>query len=234
MVEKVNYILVHGAGLGGWCWDKVRRLMEARGASVYAPTIPEASLSLENSIEYVVGIIESKNLQNCILVGHSYGGMIITGVADRLESKINRVIFLDAAVPKDGDDFASHIPGISKEHAEKRRQAFRSFSSDGIWIAPIAPELAGISDVEDIDYVNKHSRPHPLASWLEPIKLRNDGIRKLPKTYIMATDPPTDIMGYPVHGEIAKSSVEWIYQEISCGHAAMIIRPEEITNLLLE
>ena len=78
MVEKVNYILVHGTGLGGWCWDKVRRLMEARGASVYAPTIPEASLSLENSIKYVVGIIESKNLQNCILVGHSYGGMIIT------------------------------------------------------------------------------------------------------------------------------------------------------------
>jgi len=234
MDKKLTYVLVHGSGLGGWCWSKVKQLMETHGVTVFTPTISETSLTLDSSIEEIVKLIEFERLQNCVLVGHSYGGMIIAGVADRLKRRIKRVIFLDAAVPKDGDDFASHIPGITEEHAEKRRQAFRSFSRDGKWIEPIAPELAGIHTRDNIDYVNKNARPHSLQSWLEPIKFENDGIKGVLKTYILATDPPTDMMGYPVHGAIAKKSDDWTYREVHCGHAAMIIRPEEITNLILE
>lgn len=234
MNETTTYVLVHGSGLGGWCWNRVKHFMELHGAKVYTPSIPETCQSLESYITYIFDLIESENLQNCILVGHSYGGMVVTGVADRLKHRIQRVIFLDAAVPKDGDDFASHIPGISGDHAERRRQAFRSFSKDGVWMEPISPELAGISDQEEIDRVNKHSCPYPLKTWIEPIKLKHGGLRDIEKTYILAIDPPSDIMGYPAHGAIAKNSDDWTYREIHCGHAAMIIEPDVVASLLLE
>ena len=236
MGNITSYVLVHGAGLGGWCWDKVAPIMESQGMTVYAPTLPETCQSLENYIDYIVNFITAKNLQNCCLVGHSYGGMIITGVTDRLKNLgyIENVIFLDAAIPENGDDFASHIPNITHEQAESRRQAFRGLSKDGIWIAPPPAERAGIFDPQDIIWVKSHARPCRLETWLEPIKLKNGGVTGVNKTYILATDPPTDIMGYPIHGAIAKNSREWTYREIPCGHAAMIIQPLKLARLFLE
>lgn len=173
MENRVVYILVHGSGLGGWCWDNVRHIMETQGATVYTPTIPETSQSLSEDVDYIVNFIEIEALQECILVGHSYGGMVVTGVTDRLKSQVQKVIFLDAAVPKNGDDFASHIPGISEDKAEQRRQAFKKLSKDGIWLDPIAPEMAGISDKQEIARVNKHSRRFALQTWIDPIELNN-------------------------------------------------------------
>jgi len=234
MENRVVYILVHGSGLGGWCWDRVKQIMESQGTIVYTPTIPETSRNLSEDIDYMVKFMENKAVRKCVLVGHSYGGMVVTGVTDRLKSHVEKVIFLDAAVPKNGDDFASHIPGISEDQAEQRRQAFRRLSKDGIWIDPIPPEMAGISDKQEIARVNEHSRPYALQTWIDPIELNNDGLRGVDKTYILATDPPTSIMGYPVHGAIAQKSQNWIYREIQCGHAAMLIQPEEVARLLLE
>ena len=160
--------------------------------------------------------------------------MVITGVADKLADTINQLVYLDAAVPKSGDDFASHIPDISQENAERRRQAFISMARDESWIDPIDPRLAGITDDKDIEWVKQHSEPHPVNTWLEKINLEKPDEKMPPRTYVLATNPPTDIMGYPAHGLVAQSSHQWTYREIDCGHAMMITCPKKTAAILLE
>lgn len=181
-----------------------------------------------------MNVIKSEDLQNIVLVGHSFGGMIITGVADQLRKPISRLVYLDAAVPKNGDDFASHIPEISHENAQRRRQAFMTMARDDRWIDPIDPRLAGITNDEDVEWVKRCSKPHPVNTWLEKLKLEIPDDEMPPRTFVLATNPPTDVMGYPAHGSVAQSSSQWTYREINCGHAMMIACPERTAEILLE
>src|SRR5512143_1846187 len=114
-----NYVLVHGGWHGAWCWDKVVPLLRAAGHSVYTPTLTglgeQAALltpevGLDTHIQDMVSLIEANDLQQVILVGHSYSGMVITGVADRLPSRIRHLVYLDAAIPRDGQSLADLLP----------------------------------------------------------------------------------------------------------------------------
>ena len=232
MENKPVFVLIHGAGLGGWCWQSVEQILTQHGFQTFAPTLK--GKTLQNYIQEVIDLITSNRLQNIILVGHSFGGMMITAVADKLHKSISRLVYLDAAVPKDGDDFASHIPNITTENAERRRQAFLAMARDETWIDPIDPRLAGIENENDIAWVKQRSVPHPVQTWLEKIKLDLPDDDMPPRAYVLAVNPPTDIMGYPAHGAIAQASEHWTYREIDCGHAMMIINPQETAEILME
>ncbi|MCM5557066.1 alpha/beta fold hydrolase [Pleomorphomonas sp. JP5] len=235
MTQTSTFILVHGANLGGWCWQDVRAILEAHGHDVLSPSLNlSLTASLDQHIAEVTELIVSRDLHGIVLVGHSYGGMVITGVADRVRSRIARLVYLDAAVPGDGDDFASHIPDLSAAEAEARRAFYRSLSADGLWLAPPPLQLVGITDADAIASITPRLVPHPLATWLQPVRLQNGGTAGLPKTYILATNPPTDVMGYPRHGEAAKEGGEWTYREIQAGHALMLAAPNETAALLME
>lgn len=237
-------VLVHGAWHGGWCWTRVIPRLQASGAPVFAPTLTglgkHASLvaeppGLETHIADVASLIEAQDLWDVVLVGHSYAGMVITGVADRLKPRLGRLIYLDAAVPADGDDFASHIPGISAAVAERRRAAFRSMAPDGAWLPPPDAGRVGVTVPEDVAWLERRLTRHPLRTWLDPIRLRNSGHAGIPKTYVLVTEPPTTLMGYPAHGEAAKSAGgEWTYREIACGHDLMVVEPQRTAELILE
>jgi pimeloyl-ACP methyl ester carboxylesterase len=145
------FVLVHGAWNGGWCWDRVRPPLEAAGHRVFTPTLTglgeRAHLrdplpTLETHVQDVMGLIEAEALEDVVLVGHSWGGMVTTAVADRTKPKLRRLVYLDAAVPADGCDFAAHIPGLDAESAERRRAAFRQLSPDGVWLPPVGAEMA--------------------------------------------------------------------------------------------
>jgi pimeloyl-ACP methyl ester carboxylesterase len=151
MSEKPPFVLVHGAWNGGWCWDRVRPPLEAAGHRVFTPTLTglgeRAHLrdplpTLETHVQDVMGLIEAEALEDVVLVGHSWGGMVTTAVADRTKPKLRRLVYLDAAVPADGCDFAAHIPGLDAESAERRRAAFRQLSPDGVWLPPVGAEMA--------------------------------------------------------------------------------------------
>ena len=235
MAQPKTFVLIHGANLGGWCWDGVASTLEARGLSVLAPTLGlSLTDTLASQIDQVVDLIEANDLKDVALVGHSYGGMVITGVADRVASRIALLVYLDAAVPRDGDDFASHVPGLTPRQAEQRRQFYRSLSLDGVWLLPPPLPLVGIMDPAMIASVTPRLVPQPLATWLEPVHLPNDGAGKLPKTYVLAVDPPTEIMGYPRHAAVARDSARWTCREIGAGHAMMLTAPEQTAALLLE
>lgn len=243
MTAKICYVLVHGASLGGWIWARVRAGLEVAGARVVTPTLSglgerAGAVSpvpgLDTHIDDVVRVIEAENRERVVLVGHSYAGMVITGVADRIKSRISRLVYLDAAVPDDGDDFASQIPGLTPAEIERRRDTFRAMSPDGLWLPPFPAERAGVSDPQDIAWINRLSTPHPLRSWLDPIRFRGKGHQGIAKTYVLATRPPTAVMGYPLHGERARQGGEWCYREIACGHAMMVVEPQRTADLLLE
>jgi pimeloyl-ACP methyl ester carboxylesterase len=228
------FVLVHGANLGGWCWDAVRSRLERQGHSVLTPTLPDDGdppPTLAAQIDFVAGFLNAEDLRNIVLVGHSYAGMIVTGVADQVAGRIAHLVYLDAAVPSDGDDFASWVPGLTTAEAESRRAFFRGLSSDGIWLPP--PPLVGITDPTEKATIAPRLVRHPLETWLEPIRLTNcDG--GVPKTYVVATSPPTGIMGYPRFAEAARQRDGWTVREIHTGHAMMLTAPDATTDLLLE
>ncbi len=110
-VAKATFVLVHPAWFGGWCWGKVTPLLRDRGHDVYTPTLTglgerahlaNPEISLATHIEDVVNVLEFEDLQRVILVGNSSGGMVITGVADRVPERLAQVVYLDAFVPEDG------------------------------------------------------------------------------------------------------------------------------------
>lgn len=226
---------MHGANLGGWCWDGVRADLEANGHRVLSPTLDLAiSATLGGHIDAVADLITNSDLSDVVLAGHSYAGMVITGVADRLKSRLARLVYLDAAVPKDGDDFASAVPGLTIAEREERRDFFRRLSPDGIWLLPPPLASVGVTRPETVAAVTPRLVPHPLATWLEPVNLPNGGAAGVQKTYVLATDPPTEIMGYPRHGDVARRGQDWTLREIRTGHAMMLAAPERTAELLLE
>jgi len=243
MTSKTPFVLVHGAWHGGWCWNRVRPLLEQKGHRVFTPTLTglgerahlrEPVPKLETHILDVLGLLESEELNNVTLVGHSWGGMVVTAVADRAKQRIKRLVYLDAAVPGDGADFASHIPGIDSESAERRRAAFRQLSPDGIWVPVMGPEVVGVTVPDDADWFRRRSTPHPLGTWLEPVRFTNGGHGGIGQTYVLATKPLTTVMGYPAHGEVAKRGGEWTYREIATGHQMMVTEPARSAELLIE
>lgn len=237
-------VLVHGAWHGGWCWSRVVPHLQGTGAKVFATTLTglgeRAHLragppGLETHIADIIGLIETEELQDVILVGHSYAGMVITSVADRLKPRIGRLVYLDAAVPSHGDDFASHIPGIPPAEAERRRAVFRTMARDGVWLPPPTPAQVGVTAPEDVAWLTQRLTAHPLRSWLDPVTLKNGGHAGIPKTYVLVTRPPTTLMGYPVHGEAARrAGGEWSYREIACGHDLMVVEPRRTAELIQE
>jgi pimeloyl-ACP methyl ester carboxylesterase len=221
----------------------VRRILEERGAVVFTPTLTglgeRAHLvspvpSLETHIEDVVRLIDAEELHDVVLVGHSYAGMVITGVADRIKTKLRHLVYLDAAVPADGQDFADAIPGIGAEMVEARRAAFRRLSPDGVWLPPFPAATVGVTEPGQAAWLERRMTRHPLRTWLDPLHFSNGGHAGVPKTYVVVTDPPTTRMGYPAHAEIARRGGEWRCAEIACGHDMMVVRPNETADLLLE
>lgn len=236
-------VLVHGAWHGGWCWNKVRPRLEAAGHRVLAPSLSGLGdrehlrhpiPSLDTHVADIVKLVEAQELRDVVLVGHSYGGMVITGAADALRDRIRHLVYLDAAVPADGQTFASFVPGIAPEDVARREAAFRSMAPDGDWLAPVPPGMVGVSDPDDVQWLQRRLRPHPLRTWLDPVALPHGGAAGLPKTYVMATNPPTAAMGYPRVAEIARGSEEWTLREIDCGHDMMVVSPEQTAAFIAE
>jgi pimeloyl-ACP methyl ester carboxylesterase len=190
--------------------------------------------NIDTHIEDVVRTIEWEELQDIILVGHSFGGMVISAVADLLKPRIRHLVYLDAAVPANGNDLAAQVPGTGEIDAERRRSAFRAMAADGAWLPVPAPETIGVKDAADVAWLRRRMTPHPLQTWLDPVRYRNGGPLGVPKTYVLATQPLTPVLGYPLHGEIAKRGGEWTYREIACGHTMMIIEPRRTAELILE
>ena len=243
MTDKNSFVLVHGAWHGAWCWDRVAPKLIEAGAQVSLPVLRGVgeraaentpTPTIEDHIRDVAEAVKTAAASGrVVLVGHSYAGMLVTAVADRMGDDLAHVVYLDAAVPADGDDFASQVPKLTAADIERRRAAFTSMAADGEWIAPPPAQMVGVTKPADVDWLAQKLTPHPLRTWLEPVSLTGGRLREVPKTYVLAVDPPTTLMGYPLHGENAKHAAGWTYAEIATGHAMMVTAPDQLVETLL-
>jgi pimeloyl-ACP methyl ester carboxylesterase len=230
-----TYVLVHGGGHGGWCFKKVRRLLEAEGHAVYAPTLTglgershllSPDVDLETHITDVVELLFYEDLHEVVLVGHSYGAMVIEGIADRAGSRVGKLVYLDA-MSKAGRTAVDRFPALVE-----MRKAGRVVDGVELVLFPSEElrELFGVTDPEDIEWVRPRLTPHPWKCFDQPLTLENeDALDAIPQFHIVATAtlPGRD------QDLIAKARAEHRFWDIDSGHDLMITEPETVARLLL-
>ena len=239
-------VLVHGAWHGGWCWREVADRLNARGAQVFAPTMTglgerrhlrTAYKGLETFITDIASVIEFEDLAKITLVGHSFGGMIITAIADRMPERIRRLVYLDAAVPFDGHSMIGG-PDLPQDRVAKTVAGLRALTADGEWMRPIPLDVLGLAEAspELRASVTRKLTEHPLSSWTDVLHFRNGG-PKCPCTYLWCNAPAMKSTSFPVHYENAKAGfygADWTTRTVATGHEAMLTAVDETASLIAE
>lgn len=233
-----NFLLVHGAWHGGWCWRRVARILRSAGHEVFAPTLTglgerehlmSADIGLDTHIADVLGVVQYEDLSDVVLVGHSYGGMVIAGAAEKASGRIAHLVYLDAFVPEDGKSLCDYQP---PEITDMFRETTRT-QGDGFKLPCFIPaEAFGVTNEEDLAWVRPRLNPHPLKTKLDKIELKNPKAAKLPRTFIYCNDPAVGPFGQ--FAERIRDDDSWQYRELPTGHDAMITKPEQLADLLLE
>ena len=174
-----TYVLVHGGGHGGWCYQRVARRLQADGHEVLhadadrpGRAVPPArrSVDLDRHIEDIAAVLHYEDLRDVILVGHSYGGMVITGAADRAADRVGKLVYLDAATPRNGQSLVDVAGPVIN--------AVRPFGEmvDGMELvllpAPDAGLLYGVTDPDDLAWMAERLTPHPWKCFEQPLELR--------------------------------------------------------------
>lgn len=238
-----DFVLIHGAWHGGWCWEPVCKQLKAAGQRVHTPTLPglaerggelDATIGLGTHIEDACAFIEARDLRHLVLMGHSYGGMVITGIADAMKDRIAHILYLDAAVPTDGASMISYGAPRGQEVVAATERALRALAPDGIAMSPPPPSVLGIAPDHPLhDWTLARLTAHPLKTWLDPIRLRNGGADGLARTYVHCTRPVLAQTQFPFLAAMAAADPTWRYVEMPTGHDAMITDPDGLAQLLL-
>ena len=234
-----TFVLVHGSMHGGWCWQRVASLLRADGHDVYTPTLTglgerthlaHREIDLDTHIQDVLGVLEYENLHNVVLVGHSYGAFVITGVADRMLGQIAHLVYLDGVMASHGQALLDYFPA----EGQAARRALVDAEGDG-WQLPPPADLTGfgVTAEADVAWVRSRLVPQPFKTFTQPLRLVTAAGFGGPKTFIACVGAPTagwrDAMIERVHTEPG-----WHYRELATGHDAMITAPHHLADLLLE
>lgn len=235
-----TFVLVHGAVVGGWCWRWVTPELRAAGHDVHAPTLTglgervhlaSPQIDLETHIEDVVNVLRYEDLMDVVLVGWSYGGMVVASVADHVPERVAHVVYFDSDIPRDGD---TSVP--PSQHAA--REELARAHGEG-WRVP-----AAVTRVEDLllaelpeerrRWIASRFAPHLLKTWLQPIQL-SGAAAELPTTYIRCTVgyDPTDEDTQRQDARI-RDEPNWHYRELAVSHAAPFSAPHALADLFLE
>lgn len=236
-----NYVLVHGAWHGAWCYRDTARALRAMGHTVLTPTHTgvgerahqaNEAITLETHIRDVIGYIECEELDDVILLGHSYGGMVITGVADRMPSRIRTLVYLDAFVPASGDSLIKLLgDALAPEVAAQFVGGFRGSALEGRsgMMQPIPAEVFGIAPANR-PWVDRRCVPQALATFETPVLLSGgvDQVRR--RVYVLADgwDPS------PFRHFARKHTGQpgWEVHTMPCGHDIMVDAPDALAKLL--
>jgi pimeloyl-ACP methyl ester carboxylesterase len=240
--KRSTYVLVHGTWLGGWSWKHVRRALTDMGHDVFTPTMTgcgerkhlmSPDVGLETHILDVANVIEYEELDQVILVGHSFAGVTITGVADRMRERIRRLVFLDALVPT-----GQRLSGVAKtakdelpEYWLQRVPKFiDGYQMDFFAEYPLEM-LIPKEDVANSEWARRRLTTHAARGWSDELALRNGGYAGLPKTYVRCTGqvyrPSSDAMV-----GAALNNPEWQFIEFPYPRAPMITHPIATAELL--
>jgi pimeloyl-ACP methyl ester carboxylesterase len=228
-----TFLIAHGAWSAAWAWKKMRPLLRARGHDLHIPTytglgerahLASREVGLQTHIADVLGTLELEDLHDVVLVGHSYGGMVATGVADRARARVRRLVYLDAFVPRDGQSLLDLLPADVRE---RMREAART-AGEG-WRVPPNPVPPDTSET-DLAWLLPRRVMHPLRAFEDAIRLTGpEGA--LPRAYIYCTRiAPGDVFG--PFAERARREAGWEYLELDASHSPNVTAPEALVTLL--
>jgi pimeloyl-ACP methyl ester carboxylesterase len=233
-----TYVLVHGGGHGGWCYKKLVPFLRTAGHEVYAPTLTglgerkhllRREIDLDLHVTDIVNLLEYEDLTDVVLLGHSYGGMVITGVADRAGARIGHLVYLDAAHPKSGESLADVSPAMmSMAHDELR-------VVDGVELVLFPDSKAiphlGVTQIEDFAWMKSKITPHPWKCFTQKLRLRDEAaVRRIARTNINCT--ASLAMSTP---ERRSGQLDGDRNfEIDTGHDLMITEPKAVADILLQ
>jgi len=234
-----TYVLVHGGGHGGWCYQRVARMLQSAGHAVHAPTLtglgershlvgPEVDLDLH--IRDITAVLHFEDLREVILVGHSYGGMVITGAADRAADRVGRLVYLDAANPAGGQSLVD----VAGPNITAIRPLGRVVDGVELVLLPGVPDattLYGVTDPADLAWMAERLTAHPWKCFEQPLRLTNEAaLWAIPQYHIVCTatlatrDPEL----------IGKARAAGRLWDIDTGHDLMITEPRAVADALLE
>ena len=223
--ERSPFVLVHGAWHGGWCWRRVADRLTAKGRHVVAPTLSGVgershlasdAITLSTHIDDVVNEIKWKDLDHVVLVGHSYGGMVITGVAERVGERVASIVYIDAVIPSDGQSFSMLRGAMATPFPTP--------------MAPPPPAANFKVNEKDVAWVNSKLTSHPTRCFTETLRVSNAYDRISDKVYIRAPSFPQP--GFDAAYQRCRANREWRTFEMTCGHDVMLDSPTELAAML--
>jgi pimeloyl-ACP methyl ester carboxylesterase len=229
-----TFVLVHGAWHGGWCWQRVANLLRGEGHEVFAPSLTglgdrahllNAEINLSTHIDDIANTFGSYDLDDVVLCGHPYGGLVITGVADRIADSIRSLVYLDALVPEDGQSMFDTLP---QDYVDMLGAG--AAEGDGFSVPPMSGEQFGVNEA-DLAWMNGKCGNHPVACFTESLALTGDYQRITKRTYIMAAgfDHPSTKAYY----DAFKDDPGWQAQVMDGGHDLMLDNPRAVAEVLL-
>jgi pimeloyl-ACP methyl ester carboxylesterase len=227
-----NFVLVHGGMHGAWCWKRVLRLIREAGHEVITPNLTGLgarahlggqSVDLLLHVKDVLACVETEELSQVNLVGHSYAGMVITGVADRIPERIQNLIYLDALVPLDGE-CASDIVSRGID-----------YSAIPGGMLPVPPYDFGLTDPQDIAWVKRRVTSQSVLTVTQPIQIKND-LSKLRRSFVecvLHREEAPLMSGIAARAALIAKDKTWSHYHLQAGHDCMISHPKETSAILL-
>lgn len=238
-----NFVLVHGGGHGGWCYQAVARILREQNHTVYTPTLTgvgershllSAQVDLNLQIQDVVNLLTFEDLTDVILVGHSYGGMVITGVADQQPERIANLVYLDAAYPQNGQS----LQDVAPDMMAAALQSMRVIDGVEMVLFPgqfpmVEGDYYGVTDAEQIAWMAPKLTPHPWRCFTQPLVLTNEAhLRQIPASFVVTQVQKETLTSEMKEG--LKLLTQGRFWEIETGHDLMISAPVETAEVLIK
>ena len=233
-----NFVLVHGAWHGAWCWRDVVPILVRAGHRAHAVTLTGVgerahllapTITLETHIADVVGVIEAEEMDRVVLAVHSFAGMIGTALADRMPQRIAQLVYVDAVIPLPGESWSStHVPA-TREARIAASEASRDYS-----FPPPDPSVYGLSGAQR-EWVMRRQVPHPGHSYTASLDFDAKRVAAVPRTFIDCTNPPLatiDASRWRVR-DPAFWGAPWRVVELDTGHDPMVSAPQDLAALLI-
>ena len=236
-MKGATYVLVHGAWHGGWCWRRVTERLRGAGHAVFAPTctglgerahLMSRDITLDTFTDDIAGVLEAEELSDVILVGHSFGGLPVSGVAERMPDRICHLVYLDSLLVEPGQrPFDILAPDVVARRIKAAEE-----SSGGVSLPPQPPQSFGVTSEADIAWLKRRLTPHPLGTYASPLNIKNPVGNGLPRTYLACTAPRYAFLDSVRAWVRGQKGFGWL--EIETGHDAMITAPDELARILVQ
>jgi pimeloyl-ACP methyl ester carboxylesterase len=233
-VSPKTFVLIHGAWHGGWAWRRVADRLRARGHVAFTPTLTglgervhllQPGINASLHIADVLGLVRFEQLDDFVLVGHSYGGCVVSGLAEALPNAIRSIVFLDAFIPDNGDATIDLVqPAV--------QQVIRDALARGETTVPVRDAAAFKVNEKDRAWVDALATPQPIGTMTEKLTLTGARERIPKKTYIRASGYPN--VSFDKAYARVKGDRTWRTYEVPCVHDVMIDEPDRLTEILLE